>query len=101
MDTNDLSEQAYRCLITAEGFSHDLTIEFGVLASRSGNENEFLKEAKLMIQEIEEEIDYFLEENIREEHRDKKKLIETLKQIESNIDETLEIPFEKRTFDGY
>lgn len=53
MDTDELSTEAYQgILIEAEKFSHDLTLEFGVLASSCKDESEYMDKASELISEI-------------------------------------------------
>lgn len=52
MDTNDLSRETYTAIIdTAERFHHDLTLQFGVLASACKTDNEYLDQSESMIKE--------------------------------------------------
>lgn len=53
MDTDDLSAEAYKgIIIEAEKYNHDLSLQFGVIASSCKNENEYLDKAKELIKEI-------------------------------------------------
>ena len=53
MDTDNLSTEAYKgIIIEAEKFNHDLTLQFGVMASSCKNEKEYLLKAKKLIKEI-------------------------------------------------
>lgn len=53
MDTDELSDEAYQGIIVeAEKFLHDLTLHFGVLASRCKNEEEYINLALKLIKEI-------------------------------------------------
>ena len=65
MDTDDLSTEAYQgIIIEAEKFNHNLTLQFGVLASHCKDEEEYLDKASDLISEFksmaeEELIDVF------------------------------------------
>lgn len=53
MDTDNLSNEAYQgIIIEAERFNHDLTLQFGVLASDCKDEDEYFKKALELISEI-------------------------------------------------
>ncbi len=55
MDTDNLSTEAYKAVIVeAEKLVHDLTIQFGVLASSCKDETEYLRKSKQIAQEIKE-----------------------------------------------
>jgi len=100
MDTDDLSNETYKAvIIEAEKFNHDLTLQFGVLASSSKNEEEYLKNAKELINEIKELDKYDLEDiffgnipNIAQLHK-------CLWQMELNIAEVVKLPKEKRHYE--
>jgi hypothetical protein len=52
MDTNDLSRETHTAIIdAAERFNHDLTLQFGVLASDCKTDNEYLDQSESMIKE--------------------------------------------------
>ena len=63
MDTDDLSNETYNAVILeAEKFNHDLTLQFGVMASSCNSEEEYLQNAKQLVREIREMDDYELED---------------------------------------
>lgn len=100
MDTDDLSNETYKAvIIETEKFNHDLTLQFGVMASSCKNEEEYIKNAKELINEIIELDKYDLEDiffgnipNITQLHK-------CLRQIELNIVEVEKIPKEKRHYE--
>ena len=50
MDTDDLSIPTYRgIIIEAENYNHDLTLQFGVLASYCKDDDDYLNQAEAMI----------------------------------------------------
>jgi hypothetical protein len=62
MDTDDLSDKTYKAImVEAEGFNHDLTLQFGLLSYECNNEKEFIQKSKELIEEMkgydEEELD--------------------------------------------
>lgn len=100
MDTDDLSKEAYRgIVIEAEKFNHDLTLQFGLMASSCKNEKEYLSKAKILIKEIKELDKSDLSEMFFGSPPDKKYLLWTLKKILTNISEVEKIPENKRHYD--
>lgn len=102
MDTDDLSQETHIAIIdTAESFHHDLTLQFGVLASSCDTDNEFLDESESMIKQW--LTDWDLEEVIIDIFFDdlpsKKDFKKILNEILKNIENVKEIPIEKRKFD--
>lgn len=102
MDTDDLSQETHIAIIdTAENFHHDLTLQFGVLASSCDTDNEFLDESESMIKQW--LTDWDLEEVIIDIFFDdlpsKKDFKKILNEILKNIENVKEIPIEKRKFD--
>ena len=100
MDTDDLSNETYKAVILeAENFNHDLTLQFGVLASSCKNEEEYLQNTKKLINEIKKLDNFDLEDmffgalpNISELHK-------CLQQMEMNIAEVEGIPKEERQYE--
>jgi len=102
MDTDDLSKQTYAAVIeTAENFHHDLTLQFGVLASSCNSDNEYLDFAEAMINEwlTDWETDEIITEIFFDDPPGKKSFTIILHKILSNIERVRKIPIEKRKFD--
>jgi len=100
MDTDNLSTEAYKAvIIEAERLVHDLTLQFGVLASSCIDEAEYLKKSKELAQEIMELDDYELEDILFGNVPERDKLDSTLNQMIKNIDEVNEIPVDKRHYE--
>jgi len=100
MDTDDLSIEAYKgIIIEAESFSHDLTLHFGCLASSCEDEEDYLKKATQLINEIRS----FDEEELTEVFfgylPDIKSLNSTLDKIIKNIEQIKNIPSNKRHYE--
>ena len=97
MDTDDLTVESYNAVINeAEIFDHNLTIQFGLLSYQCDSEEEYLKAAIELIDEIrifsEEELsDLFFSEPFN-----KVGLYKCLDKIIDNIHEVNKIPEEKR-----
>ena len=100
MDTDELSQEAYTAIIIeAEKFNHDLTLQFGVLASSCENEKEYLLKARELIKEIQQLDRPGLSDIFFDSIPNKKKLDVTLKKMIANISEVENIPEEKRHYD--
>ncbi|MEW6508087.1 MAG: hypothetical protein AB1432_10120 [Bacteroidota bacterium] len=102
MDTDDLSNEAYDAVIRqAEKFHHDLTLQFGVLASDCKDETEYLKKALLLIKECESDIEETMDEIFYEYTPEKSKFKLALKEIKKSIKEVQKIPMDKRTYEEW
>ena len=100
MDTDDLSNETYKgVILEAEKFNHDLTLQFGVLASSCRNEEEYLKNAKELISEIRGLDEYDLEDMFFGNSPNTSHLYKCLQQIEINIAEVESIPKVKRHYE--
>jgi len=100
MDTDDLSSETYKgVILEAEKFNHDLTLQFGVLASSCKNEEAYLKNAKVLINEIKKLDKYGLEVLFFGTIPNTSRLYKCLHQIELNITEVELIPKEKRHYE--
>ena len=67
MDTDDLSIPTYDAIFReAEGFNHDLTLQFGVLASQCKDDDDYLNKAEILIKEWlrEKDFDYIIDDFI-------------------------------------
>ena len=99
MDTDDLSEEAYEAVIRkAERFHHDLTLQFGVLASDCKDETEYLEQALLLIKKCESDIEEAIEEIFYENIPEKSKFKLALREIKKSIKEVQKIPIDKRKY---
>lgn len=50
MDTDELSEETYKAIFhTAEKYHHNLTLQFGLLASQCKNDDDYLNKASKLI----------------------------------------------------
>ena len=102
MDTDDLSQEAYKAIIlTAERFHHDLTLQFGCLSYSCDTEEDYLSAAEQMINTwmTEWEPDEVIEEIFFEDPPSLEQLEKVLEKILSNINAVRKIPFDKRHFD--
>ena len=97
MDTDELSEEAYYGILSeAESFNHDLTLQFGLLSYECNSEEEYLKGALELIEEIKNLSNDDLTELFFGVLPDRKYLNRTLNKIIINIENVKKIPTEKR-----
>lgn len=101
MDTDDLSTEAYKAILSeAEKFSHDLTLHYGLLSYNCHDETEYLdKSEQLTMQLLSVNNKDHLEDLFWGNRPDINQLKKTLKKILSNIHDVRKIPVEKRHFE--
>jgi hypothetical protein len=100
MDTDELSREAYKAvIIEAEKFNHDLTLQFGVLASECEDENEYLQKSRELIEEIRALESADLEDLFFGVMPDITKLNLALDKIIKNIEKVERLPVSKRKYD--
>lgn len=100
MDTDDLSNEAYKAvIIEAEKFNHDLTLYFGALASHCKNETEYLKKSKELIEEIKDADESYLDDMFFGEIPNLKALSKCLDKMLINIAKVENIPEKERHFE--
>ena len=99
MDTDDLSDEVYYAvIIEAENFLHEMTLHFGVLASRCKDEEEYIQSALVLVDSLREashndywDIFFGKTPAIKSVHI-------VLNKIEQNIQSVCKIPLTERTF---
>jgi hypothetical protein len=99
MDTDELSDEAYSGIIfEAEKFLHEMTLHFGVLASRCKNEDEYIQSALMLVNSLREakhndywDIFFAKTPTVKSVHN-------VLDKIERNIQNICKIPLTKRNF---
>lgn len=100
MDTDDLSREADKAvIIEAEKFDHDLTLRFGVLASKCDNEDKYLQECLKLIEEIRTLDPADLEDVFFGAMPDLTKLNLALDKMVKNIEKVQKLPISKRKYD--
>lgn len=100
MDTDNLSREVYQgVLMEAEKLTHDLTLQYGLLAAECKNEADYIEQAILLTREILEADEEELEDIFWENVPDRKKLIFTLEKILDTIEQIKQIPIENRHYD--
>ncbi|MFA5806254.1 MAG: hypothetical protein WC879_16600 [Melioribacteraceae bacterium] len=102
MDTDDLSEEAYKTIIVkSDLFHHDLTLQFGVLSSNCKSENEYLEKSLLMIADWESDIESAVDEIFFENIPQINRIKSVLKELKESIKEIQKIPIEERTYEQW
>ncbi len=101
MDTDELSEETYKAvLITAEKFNHNLTLQFGLLASRCSDDNDYLEKANRLIVTWKSDLIYSVNDIFFDTEKPMISSFETaLLKIQNQIQKVLSIPVEKRSFE--
>lgn len=100
MDTDDLSTETYKAvIIEAEKFNHDLTLQFGVLASSCKDEKEYLAKVREVIKYLRGLDNNALSDIFFGIIPKKAILFKTLDKILENIINVEKIPENKRTYD--
>ncbi|PWH86186.1 hypothetical protein [Brumimicrobium oceani] len=104
MDTDDLSIPTYDGILgEAEKFNHDLTLQFGLLASQCKDDDEYLNNAENLIKSLLEvkEFDYIIEEVFFGNYVSKTELHKALNKILKNIAEIRKTPMDKREYEDW
>ena len=101
MDTDDITQEGYKAIITeAEEFDRDLTLEFGLLSTKCKDEEEYILAAKEMIEDWREDLGCaFLDIFYGDDPPSQSSFEEAIAKIKSNILEVEKIPFKDRKFD--
>jgi len=104
MDTDDLSIPTYEGIISeAEIFHHDLTLQFGDLASICKDDDDYLDKVEALAKEWLNE-DYFnviIDDVFFGESVDYEEFKKTLEKILSNITEIRKTPIKQRKFEDW
>ena len=96
MDTDDLSQEAYKAImIESERFNHDLTLRFGLLSGDCDDEEEYLDKSLLLIKKLKNAKKYQLEDIFFGNVPNSDQLNKTLDRIIENIAKVKKIPFNK------
>lgn len=100
MDTDDLSREAYRAIISeVEKFNHDLTLQFGLQSGDCKDEQEFIDKSTQLINELKTADSVDLDDIFFGDVPNLTILTKTLDKILDNIVKVKQIPITKRHFD--
>lgn len=104
MDTDDLSIPTYHGInIEAERFNHDLTLQFGVLASNCKDDNDYLNQAEKMIKnwlKI-EDFEEIIDDIFYGERVDEEEFRNTINKLLTNIAEIRKTPMKDREYEDW
>jgi hypothetical protein len=104
MDTDDLSIPTYNGIIAeSEKFNHDLTLQFGVLASQCKDDDDYLNKAESLIKGwlMVDDFDVIIDDVFYGEYVEYKEFKKTLNIILENICEIRKTPIGKREFEDW
>lgn len=104
MDTDDLSIPTYKGIILeSEKFNHDLTLQFGVLASECNDDDHYLNKAAAMITGWlkDKHFDVIADDIFFGEYVDLDELKTILHKLLSNIAEIRKTPMDKREYEDW
>ncbi len=104
MDTDDLSIPTYNgIIIEAEKLNHDLTLQFGVLASDCKDDDDYLNQAETMIKQwlADEDFDVIADDIFFGEFVDLDGFRTTLEKLQSNITEIRKTPMNEREYEEW
>ena len=102
MDTDDLSIPTYKgIIIEPERFNHDLTLQFGVLASGCKDDDEYLNQGETMIKQwlTDEDFDIVADDIFFGEPVDLDKFKATLEKLLENISEIRKKSMNEREYE--
>jgi enoyl-CoA hydratase/carnithine racemase len=101
MDTDELSEETYNAvLVTAEKFNHNLTLQFGVLASVCEDDNDYLQKAKQLIKKWRTDLPGSIDKIFFDVKRPEISSFESvLSALENEIEKVCEIPMHNRRYE--
>lgn len=104
MDTDDLSRPTYNgIIIEAEKFNHDITLQFGVLASDCKDDDDFLNKAETMINNWlkVDDFEQMIDDVFYGEPVDEEEFKNTLNKLLSNIAEIRKTPMKDREYEDW
>ena len=104
MDTDDLSIQTYKGIILeVEKFNHDLTLQFGLLASVCQDDDDYLNQAEALIKGwlTKDDMLNLVDTIFFGKSMNEKEIKKILNKLLSNIDEIRKIPLENREFEDW
>lgn len=104
MDTDDLSIPTYNGILTeTEKFNHDLTLQFGLLASQCRDDDDYLDRAEALIKEClnVENFDEIIDDIFYGESVNNAEFKKTLEKILTNIAEIRKTPMDKREYEDW
>ena len=104
MDTDNLSIPTYKGVISeAEEFNHDLTLQFGVLASSCKDDDDYLNKAEILINKWLQvnDFDDIIDSISYGQPVNEKLFRKTLSKLLTNIAEIRKTPMEQREYEDW
>lgn len=104
MDTDDLSIPTYNGIVVeAERFNHDLTLQFGMLASSCNDDDEYFNQAEVLINKWlnEDHLGNLMEDIFYGEFVNEIEFKKTLNKLLSNIAEIRKTSMEEREYEDW
>lgn len=104
MDTDDFSIPTYNgIIIEAEKFNHDLTLQFGLLASDCKDDDDYLNKAEKIIENWIKVDDFeeIIDDVFYGEPVDEKEFKNTLNKFLTNITEIRKTPLKDREYEDW
>lgn len=104
MDTDHLSIPTYNgIIIEAEKFNHDLTVQFGILASNCKDDDDYLEKSEKMIKEWLKKDDFeeLIDDIFCGESVDEEEFRNTLNNLLYNIQEIRKTPKKDREYEHW
>jgi len=96
MDTDDLSDMAYKCIIYAYETAETLKIELGVECGNHANEDNYLKSIQSYVHSIKGDPYEYLDGWGLIDETDKNHFLTSINILLKHIESTLELPINKR-----
>ena len=96
MDTNDLTEKAYKILHISESINHIITVELGCLCGNFVDENSYLNEVMEFISYIKEDPEEYIDDWDLWDEITPKKLLESVLRLENYVKTVIDTPIKKR-----
>jgi len=102
MDTDELSIEAYNAVILkSDYFNHDLTLQFGVLASICKDETEYLEKSLSEIKCFQSNIELAKAEIFYDHVPETNEFELVLNELQESIRRVQKTPIDKRTFEEW
>ena len=104
MDTDDLSKPTYNgVILECEKYNHDLTLQFGILASACKDDDDYLNHSEALIKDwlSNKDFDVLAEDIFFGETIDLETFKATLRKILANINEIRKTPMNEREYEQW
>ncbi len=96
MDTDDLTDMAYKCIIYANEAVDILKSELGAECSKHANEDDYLRSIKSYVSSIKDDPDEYLDSWNLIEEIEITHFVKSIEKLSNHIKCTLELPVRER-----